>query len=255
MENIREGYIMVERDMITNYLNDYLRITDFKDYGPQGLQVEGKETVEKIVTGVSASVQFFEKAAAIGADMIMVHHGILWDRETPIIKGGHKRRLLALLKNDITLLAFHLPLDKHPEIGNNALAAKAFDMIDIEEFADVGWMGAIPACPFDVLLKKVQELYDSDPLVFAYGPERIERIGICSGGAERHITEAIDNGLDAFITGEYTEPTMHLAKEGGIHFIGAGHYATERLGIRALGEHVAEKFDVQVEFIDIPNPV
>ncbi len=246
---------MALRHEIITYINEYLHISDFRDYGPQGLQVEGKETVNKIVTGVSASAEFFDKAAKRGADMIMVHHGILWDRDTPIIKGGTKRRLQTLLQNDITLLAYHLPLDKHPELGNNALAVKAFDMTNIEEFAEVGYMGTILPISFDVLLKKVRDLYQSDPLVFAYGPERIERIGICSGGAQRSIEEAIDLGLDAFITGEYSEPTMHLAKEGGIHFIGAGHYATERLGIRALGEHVAEKFGVDVEFIDIPNPV
>jgi dinuclear metal center YbgI/SA1388 family protein len=246
---------MAKRNEIITYLNEYLNISDFRDYGPQGLQVEGRSIVEKIVTGVSASAEFFEKAAERGADMIMVHHGILWDRDTPVIKGGTKRRLLTLLKNDITLLAYHLPLDKHPELGNNALAAKALGMTDMHEFSEVGWMGTIPPTSFENLLGKVKALYKSEPLVFDYGPQNIQRIGICSGGAPRSIEEAIDLGLDAFITGESAEPTMHLAKEGGIHFIGAGHYATERLGIRALGEHVAEKFNVDVEFIDIPNPV
>ncbi|MBN1465172.1 Nif3-like dinuclear metal center hexameric protein [candidate division KSB1 bacterium] len=246
---------MVERDVITAYLNDYMKIDEFNDYGPQGLQVEGKETVAKIVTGVSASVQFFEKAADAGADMIIVHHGLLWDRETPIIKGGFKRRLTTLLRHEMTLLAYHLPLDKHPDIGNNALAARALAMSDMEEFAGVGCMGAIKSCSVDLLVRKVKKLYGREPLLFDYGPERIERVGICSGGAERSIVEAIDRHLDAFITGSAGEPTMHLAKEGGIHFISAGHYATERLGIRALGEHVAKKFKVAVEFIDIPNPL
>ena len=243
------------RDQIIEYVNDYLSISEFKDYGPQGLQVQGRESVEKIATGVSASVQLFKKAVSVGADMILVHHGILWDKESHVVKGGFKQRLETLLLNELSLLAYHLPLDKHPELGNNALAARFLEMNDLEEFADVGWSGTIPACSFDVLLAKVHELYDFDPLVFAYGPERIERIGICSGGAERAITEAIDRGLDAFITGEVAEPTMHLAREGHIHFIAAGHYATERLGIKALGEHVAQHFGVDVEFIDIPNPV
>ncbi|MBN1479946.1 Nif3-like dinuclear metal center hexameric protein [candidate division KSB1 bacterium] len=246
---------MVERNKIVSYVNEYLQIADFKDYGPQGVQVEGKKEVKKIFTGVSASAQLFEKAADQHADMIIVHHGILWNREMPIIKGGYKRRLSTLLHNDITLLAYHLPLDKHPEIGNNALAARAFGLTDLTEFAEVGWMGDISLCSFDVLLKKVRDLYKSDPLVFAYGPEQVSRIGICSGGAQRAISEAIEHGLDVYITGEAAEPTMHLAKEAGIHFISAGHYATERLGVRALGDHLAEKFDVQVEFIDIPNPV
>ena len=246
---------MTKRNEIISYVNEYLRISDFRDYGPQGLQVEGRSIVEKIVTGVSASAEFFEKAAERGADMIMVHHGILWDRDTPVINGGTKRRLLTLLQHDITLLAYHLPLDKHPDLGNNALAAKALGMTELEEFTEVGWMGTISPASFEDVLERVKTLYESEPLVFNYGPEKIRRIGICSGGAERSIGEAIDLGLDMFITVEVAEPTMHLAKEGGIHFIGAGHYATERLGIRALGEHVAEKFDVDVEFVDIPNPV
>ena len=217
--------------------------------------MEGRDTVKKIVTGVSASAQLFEKAAETGADMILVHHGLLWDKESHVVKGGFKQRLGFLLKNEITLLAYHLPLDKHPELGNNALAADSLGMSDLQEFADVGWAGNIPVCSFDVLLKKVVDLYQADPLVFSYGPERIERVGICSGGAPRAINEAIDMGLDAFITGEAGEPTMHLAREGKIHFIAAGHYASERLGIKALGEFVAKKFEIEAEFIDIPNPV
>ncbi len=243
------------RDEIIRHLNDYLRINDFNDYGPQGLQVEGKETVAKIITSVSASVQLFEEAAGRGADMVIAHHGILWDKESHVIKGGFKKRIETLLLNEITLLAYHLPLDKHAEIGNNAQAAKAFKMSNLREFAEVGLMGEIQPCSYDDLLKRVQDVYHTDPLVFAYGPERIHRIGVCSGGAERHIQEAIDEGLDAFITGEFAEPTMHLAKEGQIHFIGAGHYATERLGVLALGEYLSGRFDVQVEFVDIYNPV
>lgn len=254
MSNV-QALKMVERDRIVSYLNEFLCIADFVDYSPQGLQVEGKSKVEKIVTGVSASAQLFEKASERRADMIIVHHGILWNRETPIIKGGYKRRLVTLLQNDITLLAYHLPLDKHREIGNNALAAKALGLHRLAEFAEVGWMGDIPLCSFDVLLKRVRDLYNSDPLVFAFGPAQVSRIGICSGAAQRSLVEAIELGLDVFITGEAAEPTMHLAKEAGIHFVSAGHYATERLGIQALGEHVAEKFAVQVEFVDIPNPV
>jgi len=243
------------RDDIINYVNDYLCIEEFQDYGPQGLQVEGRDKVGKIVTSVSASVQLFEEAAGRNADMVIVHHGILWDNESHVVRGSFKKRLEALLYNDITLLAYHLPLDKHPEVGNNIQAAKAFNMTNVSEFAHVGLMGDIPACSFDELLKIVQDIYHTDPLVFAYGPERIERIGICSGGAERSIHEAVNAGLDAFVTGEFAEPTMHLAKEGHIHFIGAGHYATERLGVLALGSHLSKQFKVEVEFVDIYNPV
>jgi len=245
----------VSRDRLIAYANDYLHIDDFQDFGPQGLQVEGKENIEKIVTAVSVSQELIEKAVSAKADMILVHHGLLWNRETPLIKGAFKHRLELLLSNQITLVAYHLPLDKHPKIGNNALAADAFDMKNRKEFAEVGVMGDIPPCSFDVFIHKVQNLYDSDPLVFAFGPERIERIAICSGGSERSISDAIDLELDAYITGESGEPTMHLAKEGNIHFIAAGHYATERPGIRALGEHLTKKFLISHEFIDIHNPV
>ena len=246
---------MAHRDEILTYLNTYLAISDFEDYGPQGLQVEGREHVEKVVTGVSASVQLFEAAARTGADMVIVHHGILWKNDSHVLKGGFKKRVKTLLDHDISLLAYHLPLDKHPEIGNNALAAKALGLSETRDFGQVGIQGRIDDITIEALVEKVKELYSSDPLVFAEGPETIKRVGICSGGAQREIALAIDLGLDAYITGEVSESIMHLAREGNIHFIAAGHYATERLGIRALGEHLAEKFKIDVEFVDIPNPV
>ncbi len=246
---------MPHRDDIVNYLNDYLAISDFKDYGPQGLQVDGKEQVNKIITGVSASVQLFEQAASAGADMIIVHHGILWDKENHVLKGGFKKRVKTLLENDITLLAYHLPLDKHPELGNNSQAAIKLGLTNVQEFSDVGVKGKITPITINALEEKVAEIFQSEPLVFAFGPQKIEHIGFCSGAAQRELDLAIDQGLDAYITGEVSEPTMHLAKEGNIHFIAAGHYATERLGIRALGEHLYEKFKIDVEFIDIVNPV
>ena len=246
---------MPHRNDIITYLNDYLSIHDFRDYGPQGVQVEGKENVNKIVTGVSASVQLFEEAAKVGADMVIVHHGILWDKESHVLKGGFKKRVKSLLENDITLLAYHLPLDKHPELGNNAQAAKKLELVNVEEFGEVGVKGKITPTTIKSLEDKVHQVFQTKPLVFAFGPQEIQHIGLCSGAAEREISLAIDEGLDAYITGEVSEPTMHLAKEGHIHFIAAGHYATERLGIRALGEHLGEKFNVDVEFIDIVNPV
>lgn len=246
---------MANRDEIVRYLNDYLKIDEIKDYGPQGLQVEGKEDVTKIVTGVSVNVELFEKARSVGADMIMVHHGLLWDRNSHVVKGGFKKRLQTLLSENISLLSYHLPLDVHPELGNNALAAKNLELGNIEQLGEYGVKGTISAQPFQRFLIQVESIYQFQPLVFAYGPENVQHIGICSGGAERDITIAIDQGLHVYITGEASESTMHLAKEGNIHFIAAGHYATERLGIRALGEHIADKFNVKVEFIDIPNPV
>lgn len=246
---------MVKRDELIRYLNDYLQINEISDYGPQGLQVEGKADVGKIVTGVSASVQLFSEAARDSADMIIVHHGLLWDRDSHVVKGWFKSRLATLLQNDITLLAYHLPLDKHPEVGNNAVAAKKLQLEEVKEFGQVGIQGLVPELSFEHLLSSVQKVFKSDPIVFAYGPKVIKHVAICSGGAQKDITLAIDEGMDAYITGEVSESTMHLAKEGNIHFIAAGHYATERLGIQALGDHIANHFDVEVQFIDIPNPV
>lgn len=246
---------MVLRDQIVEYINDYLQVQNFRDFSPLGLQVEGKQEVGKIVTSVSASVQLFEQAVQKNADMIIVHHGILWDNQSCVVKGGFKKRLELLIKNDITLLGYHLPLDKHHEIGNNAIAAHFFKIKDTREFAEVGLWGNIKPCSFDVLLKNVHDLYLSDPLVFPFGPERIEKIAVCSGSAKHYLGEAIDNGIDAFITGEAGETSMHEAKEGNIHYIAAGHYATERVGIKALGDQLEKKFDLAVEFIDIPNPV
>ncbi len=246
---------MISRDDLIHYLNDYLKIDEFSDYGPQGLQVEGKSEVQTIVTGVSASVQLFEKAVQAGADMIIVHHGILWDRDSHVIKGGFKNRIKLLLENDITLLCYHLPLDKHAEIGNNAVIAKKLGLSNLEEFGDVGIQGQIKETELQSLLKTIQDTIKSDPLVFAYGPEKISKIAICSGSAQKEITIAIENGADVFITGEVSEPTMHIAKEGNIHFIAAGHYATETFGIKALGDHIEKKYNLPVKFIDVPNPV
>ncbi len=240
---------------LVTYLNEYLNIKDFNDYGPQGLQVVGRPEVNKVVTAVSVSIQLFEQAVEENADVIIVHHGILWNKESQIIRGSFKKRLKLLLQHDINLLAYHLPLDKHPVIGNNALAAKEFELKDISDFGKVGIQGRINECTFNVFSKKVQSVYRVDPLVFSYGPEKITKIGICSGAAQRDITLAIEEGLDAFITGEVSESIMHLAKEGQIHFFAAGHYATEKFGIKALGGHIAETFGLNVKFIDIPNPV
>jgi dinuclear metal center YbgI/SA1388 family protein len=246
---------MTHRDKLIQYLNDYLKVNDVQDYGPQGLQVDGREEVSRIVTGVSASAQLFEEAANIGSDMVIVHHGVLWDRDSRVIKGALKKRLKILLANDISLLAYHLALDKHPELGNNALAAKGLKFENVQPLGDLAIQGKIAPIAFSDLLGKVQSLFQFDPLVFPYGPEKIQRVGYCSGGGDREISLAIDAGLDAYITGEAAESTMHLAKEGSIHFFAAGHYATERLGIRALGEHITKKFSLEVQFIDIPNPI
>jgi len=238
------------------YLNELLDPGAYEDYGPQGLQVEGKPHVNKIVTGVSASLELFRQAAARGADMVIVHHGLFWDRDSRAVRGAMKKRLATLLENDISLVAYHLALDAHHGVGNNAVAARALGLMALERFATVGYWGKLPE-PLDcrVVFNKVKILYDTNPLIFDYGPSNVEAIGFVSGGGAHHLQEGIALGLHVFVTGEPAESSMHLAKESGIHFVAAGHYATERLGIKALGEHIAQEFGIEVEFIDVPNPV
>jgi dinuclear metal center YbgI/SA1388 family protein len=251
---------MANRDDLLRYLQGYLRVEDYRDYGPQGLQVEGRAEVRKVVSGVSGSVALFEAAAAAGADLILVHHGIFWDRESRVVKGGLKRRLELLLQHEMTLAAYHLCLDAHAEVGNNILAARGLGLTHIQPWAEyngrtIGFRGEWDGLPPDEAVRRVNALYGSQSLAFLSGPERIRRVGIISGGAQAEIRLAIEDGLDLYITGEVSEYVMTTAQEGGIHFLSAGHYNTERLGIRALGEHVAERFGVEHEFIDLPNPV
>lgn len=246
---------MITRDELIGYLDDYLKVGQVPDYGPMGLQVEGRREIRRIVTGVSASVALFEAAIEKEADLILVHHGILWDRDSRVVRGPYKQRLSLLLQNEISLLAYHLALDKHEEIGNNILAARALDMHNISPLGEIGLKGNVETLSLAELKDQLITLLERDPVVFDFGPAEIRHIGYCSGGAARDLAHAIEAGLDAYITGETSEASFHLAREGGIHFIAAGHHVTERLGIRALGELVAAKFDVQVEFVDIPNPV
>lgn len=251
---------MPARDELLRYLHDYLHVADFRDYGPQGLQVEGKSEVRKVVSGVSGTVALFEAAVEAGADLILVHHGIFWDRESRVVKGGLKRRLELLLGHQITLAAYHLCLDAHPEVGNNILAARGLGLENIQPWAQhngrtIGFRGEWAGKPVDEAVREVNALYGSQALTFLYGPDPVRTVGIVSGGAQSDVRTAIEDGLDMFITGEASEYVMSVAHEGGIHFLGAGHHATERLGIRAVGERLAAEFGIEHQFIDIPNPV
>ena len=251
---------MAARDEILSYLNEYLRVPQFRDYGPQGLQVEGKPEVRKVVSGVSGSVALFEAAAEAGADLVLVHHGIFWDKDPRVVKGGLKRRLEVLLEHGITLAGYHLCLDAHPEVGNNALAARGLGLEDLQPWCEyngqaIGFRGRWAGKPAAEAVAAVNAFYGSRSVEFLYGPELIRTVGIVSGGAQGELRNAIETGLDLFITGEASEFVMHMAREGGIHFLGAGHYNTETLGIRALGEHLAARFGVEHRFIDLPNPV
>lgn len=251
----------IERQRLLAYLDDLFQLSTAKDYGPNGLQVEGKTTIRRLVTGVSACLELFQLARQRQADAVMVHHGIFWHGTPAPLTGLQYRRVRELMLGDLNLLAYHLPLDGHPELGNNVLAARDFGLQDLSTFAphqgvDIGFKGRF-AEPISSrqLIERCTAIYGQEPLAFAHGPERIRTLGIVSGGAQKDFYAAIDLGLDAFITGEVSEFVMNVAREAGVHYLAAGHYATERCGIRRLGEHLAETFPLEVEFIDLPNPV
>lgn len=221
-----------------------------------GLQVVGAPDVKKIACGVSASRELFERAGELGAELVLVHHGLFWDRDSRVIGPELKGRLRALFDADLTLAAYHLALDAHPELGNNVLLARELGVDPLERFAEIGFAGPLERPqPMDEFATRVRERLDRPPLVFSYGPETIERVAICSGGAARHLADAVAGGYDCFVTGEADEPTKHAAKEAGIHFVAAGHYATETLGVRTLAERIAQEFSLEWEFVDLPNPV
>jgi dinuclear metal center YbgI/SA1388 family protein len=247
---------VADRDQILAFADEYLDVTSYPDYGPMGLQVAGATEVTKIACGVSASRELFERAAAAAAQMVIVHHGLFWDRDTRVIGPAMRARLEALFAGEITLAAYHLALDAHPEIGNNALLADELGIEREQRFTDWGYGGRL-AEPMAVsdFSARVQEKLDRPPLVFSYGPEEIERVAVLTGGAARYVNEAATAGYHCYVTGEADEPTKHAAKEAGIHFIAGGHYATETLGVRALAAKLADEFGLEWEFVDLPNPV
>jgi dinuclear metal center YbgI/SA1388 family protein len=247
---------------IIAFLDELLEIGRFADLGPNGLQVPGAEEVTTVLTGVSAQRELFERALAEPAQLVLVHHGILWDFEPRRINATQATRLRLLLANDVALAAYHLPLDAHPVHGNNALLAQALGAAShVRAFPYEGEpIGAIArfdgdGVPAAELFARVAQATGREPLVFEAGPPRVRTLGIVSGSAANSLQEAIDLGLDAFLTGEPKEHVMAQARESGIHFVAAGHYSTETLGIRRLGELLAERFGVRHVFADIPNPV
>jgi dinuclear metal center YbgI/SA1388 family protein len=248
---------MPRRDDILAWADEYLDTASYPDYGPMGLQVVGAAEVAKIACGVSASRDLFRRAAEAGAQLVVVHHGLFWERDTRVIGALMRDRLRALFDADLTLAAYHLALDAHPEVGNNALLADELGIQREGRFADgLGFGGRLAEpVPVSALAERVQERLGRLPLVFSYGPEEVERVAVCSGGAARYIVDAAAEGYDCFVTGEADEPTKHAAKELGLHFVAGGHYATETLGVSALAAKLAEQFGVEWEFFDLPNPV
>jgi dinuclear metal center YbgI/SA1388 family protein len=252
---------MAQRDEIIAYLDDLLEIAAFTDYGPNGLQVPGAAEVSRVVTGVSAQRELFERAAAAKAELVLCHHGLFWDFQSGAIGPAMRERLRILFDADISLAGYHLPLDAHHEVGNNALICAALGLERAEPFAEhkgrsIGFVGrSAEGIPFDELRARCAAAFEQEPFVWECGPEVVHSVAIVSGGAPGDLPDAIAAGVDAFLTGETAEHVMAEARENGVHFIAGGHYATERFGIRRLGELVAERFGVEHQFVEIPNPI
>jgi dinuclear metal center YbgI/SA1388 family protein len=252
---------MAPRDEIIAYLDELLDADGFDDYGPNGLQVPGAQEVELVATGVSAHRELFERAVDVGAQLLVCHHGLLWDSAPRAISPALKERLRILFDGDLSLAAYHLPLDAHPNVGNNALICDALGLQVAGPFGrhrgrPIGLVGRVPEpIAFGELIERCRAAFGQDPFAWDSGPEAVGTVGVLSGGGASSFGEAIELGLDAFLTGEPAEPAMADAREAGVHFIAGGHYATETFGVRRLGELLTERFGVEHRFIDVPNPI
>lgn len=249
---------MIQRNELEAYMNRMLSVEQFKDYGPNGMQVEGRPEVSRLVSGVTASLALIEAAIEWNADAVLVHHGLFWRGQDGRVTGWMKKRLAALLARDVNLYAYHLPLDAHPELGNNAQLGKQLGLTADARFGEyeLGFIGDAPqACNEAQQLKARAEAALARTVVFVPGDGRpLRRVAWCTGGAQDWFESAIAAGADAFITGEISEPQAHYARETGVAFLACGHHATERYGAPALGQHVAAHFGLEHRFIDIDNP-
>ncbi|MFO7594439.1 MAG: Nif3-like dinuclear metal center hexameric protein [Pseudomonadota bacterium] len=252
---------MVSLSELVQYCESLLDVAAYQDYCPNGLQVEGSKEIRRIVSGVTASQALIDEAVARDADLLLVHHGYFWKGEAAPIAGIKQRRIKTLLENNISLLAYHLPLDGHATLGNNAQLARLWG-IEVEGRFGKGPEGGLgmygtlaESLDLDALADKLGGALQRSPLTIVGGEHPIRRIGWCSGAAQSYIEAAAEQGLDAFISGEISEPTVHAARELGIHYLSAGHHATERYGVKALGEHISDYFSLENQFVDIPNPV
>ena len=252
---------MITRTELLAYIDEILEPGRFNDYCPNGLQVEGKHEITTIVTGVTASEDLLNAAIDADADAILVHHGYFWRGEEQRVVGMKKRRLKLLLAHDINLLAYHLPLDAHPVLGNNVQLAKRLGLevdgrISGTGEPAIGLCGCLPS-PVGVheFARHISQILGREPMVIQAHDRPVTTVGWCTGAAQGFIQQAAELGLDAFLSGEISEPTVHMARELGIHYLAAGHHATERYGVQALGEELAQRFNIRHHFIDIDNPV
>lgn len=254
----------IETRELAAWLDGTLQAARFKDYCPNGLQVEGRERIGHIITGVTASEALLRVAIERNADAVLVHHGWFWKNEDPRVRGPRRTRLALTLAHGLNLLAYHLPLDAHPQLGNNAQLARVLGLepdLAGDQPMTCGhdgliWLGRAPGLnTLGDLSARVAERLNRAPLTVGDAQQQLGRIAWCTGGAQGMMADAVDAGATVYITGEASEPTVHLARETGTGFIGAGHHATERYGVQALGEAVARQFGIRVEFVDIDNPV
>lgn len=247
----------MDRTQLQRHLDDLLEAARFKDYCPNGLQVEGTPEVRKVVCGVTASQALIEAAIERGAQALLVHHGWFWRGEDGRVTGMKKARMTRLLTHDINLFAYHLPLDAHPELGNNAQLGRVLGLRPTGVAGDQGllWLGeTAQPVPASVLAQQVGEALGRTPLLVGDACRSVRRVAWCTGGAQGYFEQAIAEGVDLYLSGEISEQTTHLARESGVPYIAAGHHATERYGVRALGTHIAAHFGLQVDFVDIDNP-
>lgn len=252
---------MIQRKDLASYLEDFLKTAQYNDYAPNGIQIEGKESIKRIATAVTASEEVISKAVAWQADALLVHHGYFWRGEDPVITGMKRERIAKILNHDMNLFAYHLPLDCHRELGNNACLAKLFSFQSIRthkvaNVPDLLWSAELrEPLSADKFAQLIATKLGRAPLHISGTDKMIHTLAWCSGGAQDYIQDASHLGVDAYLSGEVSERTYYQAKELGIHYYSCGHHATERYGIQALGEFLANKFDLEYFFIDSDNPV
>jgi len=248
----------MKRDELVATVDQLLEVTRFQDYCPNGLQVEGRAEVKRIVAGVTASQALLDRAVVSSADAVLVHHGYFWKGEDARIMGIRRRRLATLINHDINLVAYHLPLDAHPQLGNNAQLALKMGWQASGRFGaqEIAWQGSDSRNETAAQLAvRLAQVLGREPLLVGSADRQVRRLGWCSGGSQSFFEEAVALGLDAYVCGEISEQNVHLAREAGVAYLACGHHATERFGVQALAAHLAEQFGLECEFVDIDNPV
>lgn len=254
METSEQG---LERETLAKHLAETLDINRFRDYCPNGLQVEGRPHIRRLVSGVTASLALIEAAIEFNADAVLVHHGYFWRGEDPRVIGTRRRRLKLLLDHEVNLYAYHLPLDAHPELGNNAQLGARLGFEAEGRFGeqDLGWYGNTTSQTVADLMNVVHRVLGRQPQLIGDPAQTVNRVAWCTGAAQNAFEQAIDAGASIYLSGEISEQTVHLARESGVPYLACGHHATERFGVQALGDYLSSRFGIDHQFIDIANPV